>query len=242
MIGDLAQRVARLEAVPQGGGGGGCGDYVFIQEITVAVDGDPLEFAGIPQTFDHLVVELRGCTDDTIGNGNDSDDLLITFAGVTFTPTEDYYWASVFPFNPSAEAVPPAGAGSPVYGESHTFEDVAIPIRQILPQKDINGAGGALVEGTNQAFVTIKFPFYKDASVFKGCLWQAVASVSKGGGNTNPSAVTQVVSSGGGFNDENDGGVEAEAITTITLAPANYGWLAGARAILYGVGRACGGA
>ncbi len=62
IIRNLQKRVKRLETLEEAGGG----DWVLIETITLSSDGDPVEFASIPQLHQHLFVLYSAGSTGTI--------------------------------------------------------------------------------------------------------------------------------------------------------------------------------
>lgn len=150
------QRLPRGEEAARGSG-----DYVFIQEILVTNDSDPVEFTNIPQAFRHL--ELRGECANAIDNGS-PDDLCIQWNGQLTA----FSWA--------AQAMTHDGGQT---GDSNQ-DDACIRIAQMVPSRTFDSPGSENV----RMLLRLLLPYYSRSDFIKGLTWDATTVQS----DSNPAS------------------------------------------------------
>jgi len=182
-------------------------DYVFLDEQIVASDGDPLAFTAIDQTYRHLVLELL--LQAVPG--------LVTSAYLAWNGVEEEYDSAEI-----ASDTADTPTGSNASDSSGVFLKDIVPV---TPTTD-----------PLYAMVTAKLPYYAQASLIKGLLWQAV-SINDGVENV-------ITASGGGLSvyqvDESE--ADTDPVTSLEVLPAKTdgtivpgSWAAGTRGSLYGI-------
>ena len=219
VLGNHEKRVGILEATVAGKG-----DYVFLSEATVVNDGDIIEFTAITQIYRHLVIEWAGCTAGTYADS--PGDVHLGWGTPSYAANyynDDYMWGQGWEWDPV----------NLWNAENDTFEDAFIPVYNVVPTPDMNGAGGgAQVMGTGW----FKFPYYSRTDFMKTVTWMAQGQVQDYAPG-NATSVINALSVGGGSQ-----AFDNKAIDRIRLdvfrGLSSVGWAASpvaAVASLYGI-------
>lgn len=202
--------------------GFGGGDYVFLAEIEAVADGDAIEFTDISQAYRHLVIEWAGCTPGTYEDS--PGELRLGWGTASYAPpdyySDDYMWGQGWEWDPA----------DTWNAENDTFEGGFIPVRNVIPTPDMNGAGGSSAQVVGSGW--FKFPYYSRAGIMRTVNWLAQGQVQNAS-PTNSTAVVNALSVGGGSQ-----AFDNSPIDRIRLEVYPAGWAADpvpAVASLYGI-------
>lgn len=181
------------------------GDYVFLQEIIVADDGDPIVFDPISQAYRHLVVELLGAS---TGSFNVEDRLAVWWNGAqagVYGYTEAWWWGS-------------SDEGAEGSDTDHQW----VNLDYVMPNGDLEVAG---LMGS----VTLKFPYYSVADVQKNVMWQSA------GQDNLDAVANVLATVGGGTKSIVEADGDPIVDLSLAPRGDSAGWKAGSRASLYGI-------
>lgn len=147
----LGNHEARILALERSPSGDSC--VVLIEEIVVAVDGDPVVFNDIPQTYRHLGIE------GVFGVNNSGGPWSIAFEALD---TDQHWgWSSV-QFDTSALTT------------EYQVDDLTPEASDMVPNVNVISAAEDVL---SFCYYTAKFPYYYTDDRAKGVLWQAVAMI-----------------------------------------------------------------